>query len=355
MPRYQDIPKLPTYTPPYVPPRTPDTPDEPPSSWSPPAPPPGPESPFGPGMLDFINVQMGVGELLFPNQGFLPSGDYDYSYMEDQIGSSIDPAMDYAEQFGLQDILGYPEAGGMDFFAPEPGGGSVLLPPLPPTQTTGYQPPEVKWHTGTYEAAGSNVPSWWRPMVPRNSEDYNRPDAVFTMMMNAMIPYLSPEDQVTVGRQLYTMWGNDFSMYKDLDVDAQISAEQSALGIEGTIADVSYFRSPQRGADAVRTLSNMRESTVGGDRWKFGPGYKFIQELMEAFGNVGKTTRAGTVQTLGQIDPLLSASQSGELAPYNPLANMLTNPFFSRFQLTPTSRTASGEYIFGKPSKQYHF
>jgi len=237
------------------------------------------------------------------------------------------------------------------------GGGSSTLPPIlpPSTSETGYQPPEVKWETGTYEAAGENVPDWWRPMVPQSSDDYNRPDAVFTMMMNAMIPHLSPEDQVTVGRQLYTMWGNDFSMYKDLDVDAQISPEQAALGLEGNVADVNYFRSPQRAQEAVSTLSNLRESTVEGNRWKFGPGYKFLQELMEAFGNVGKTTRANTVQTLGQLDPLLSSTQSGELAPFAPIANMLTNPFFSRFQLTPTSRTETGEYVFGKPSKQLYF
>ena len=81
-----------------------------------PAPPPT-DSPFGPGMLDFINLQMVIADELYPGQGFMPSADQDYGYMGPQIDASIDPAVDYAERFGLQNILGYPQVeGGCNFF-----------------------------------------------------------------------------------------------------------------------------------------------------------------------------------------------------------------------------------------------
>lgn len=236
------------------------------------------------------------------------------------------------------------------------GGGGGGIPQLaPPSQTSGYQPPEIKWKVGDYQAQGPNIPDWWQPMVPQSAEDHNRPDAAYSLMMNALIPSLSPEDQVTVARQLYEIWGNDFSMYKDIQPDHPISQEQSVMGIEGPVANEDYFLSAQRAQDATATLSAMRESTVGGDRWKLGPGYKFLQEILNTFRDSGFTTRSGTVGVYGELDPLLGQTQSGELAPFGPMAQMIANPFFSQFQLNPASKTQSGDFIFGKPNPWLQF
>ena len=235
-------------------------------------------------------------------------------------------------------------------------GGTTQLPPIaPPQQTSGYQPPEIKWKVGDYQAQGPNVPDWWQPMIPQSGDDYNRPDAAYSMMMNALIPSLSPEDQVTIARQLYEIWGNDFSMYKDIQPEHQISAEQAIMGLQGPVADEEYFLSAQRAQDATATLSAMREATVGGNRWKLGPGYKFLQEILNTFRGSGFTTRSGTVGAFGELDPLLGQTRSGELAPFGPMAQMIANPFFSQFQLNPVSKTQGGDFIFGQPNQWLQF
>ena len=243
--------------------------------------------------------------------------------------------------------------------APSDGGQAVVQAPVIPgisnAGTTGYQAPEVKWKVGDYQAQGPNVPDWWQPMVPRSSKDHNRPDAAYSMMMNALIPSLSPEDQVAIARQLYEIWGNDFSMYKNIQPEHQISQEQQLMGLSGTVANEEYFMSAQRGNDATATLNAMREATVGGNRWKLGPGYKFLQEILNTFRDTGFSSRQATVGAYGELDPILGQTKQGELSPYGPIAQMIAQPFFSQFQLNPSTKTQSGDFMFGKPNQWLQF
>lgn len=317
----------------------------------------GAESPFGPKMLDFVNVQLGVAESMYPGQGFLPTADQDYSYMGAQIEASIDPAIEYAEQFGLQDILGYPQAGGVgDGFGGGGGGGGAAAPP---------QPTPITWSVGNYKAFGPNIPTWWKPMVPHGTAANERPDVQFSLMMNAMIPYVSPEDQVTVARKLYETWGDQFGVYKGVGIKgtrvrggkesagrAPISREQQQRGIEGQLANEQFFRGPQRADFARQTLESIRQNVTK----DIGAGGRFMEDILSAISQTGGgRTRASTAEMLGQIDPMLAGAQAGALAPFGPLGKMTAAPFFSKFQQQPVQRTETGGFIFGKPSKLLQF
>ena len=92
--------------------------------------------------------------------------------------------------------------GGGGYFQGDGGGGGG-----------GGAAPTISWTTGTYQAAGPNVPAWWKPWVPTDRAMMEQPDVAWTVMANALIPYLSPEDQARVANQLYTVWGKDLTPY----------------------------------------------------------------------------------------------------------------------------------------------
>jgi hypothetical protein len=320
-------------------------------------------------MMDFINVQLAAASQLYPDAGFLPSGDYDYSYMGGQIDASIGPAMDYAEQYGLENILGYPQAGGIDFFGGQGSGAPADLPPLlPPTAPAGgYE--MFKWGEGGYEAAGGAAPDWWQAFLPEKVT----PETAYGAMLNAMIPFLSPEDQVRTAHSLYAMFDTEMSHYKPGKIpevstvsedQARYLAEQGrpVSGVWGggreretePLSDQMrrYYMSSQRSKDAIRTLSNMREAMVQGNRWKLGPGYKWLQNVLESTGARGASgttaqSRQDYLSMLGSVDPFLSQAGSGELQPFGPLGQMLSKPYFTAGALQPQSQGR-----FGRPNRR---
>ena len=216
----------------------------------------------------------------------------------------------------------------------------------------GYQPPEVAWGVGGYSAPGPNVPSWWLPFAPTDRSQANRPDVALSLMMNTLIPYLSPEDQVRTAHHLYQMWDTDLSAYKPDRVRDEPGGlflpEELARGVRGrAVANPQYFLSAERARDAIQALSNMREEMVQGNRWELGPGYKWLQNVLGAIETQGGgRTRANYLAMLGALDPLLSQAQSGELAAFGGLGEMLARPFFSRGQLRRVSRSGN-QYLFG--------
>lgn len=227
------------------------------------------------------------------------------------------------------------------------------------------QPTPITWSVGNYKAFGPNVPTWWKPMVPQGTAANERPDVQFSLMMNAMIPYVSPEDQVTVARKLYEIWGDQFGIYKQVGIKgtrvsgglesvgrAPISREQQQRGIEGQLANEQFFKGPQRADFARQTLESVRQNVTK----DIGVGGRFMEDILSAISQTGGgRTRASTVEMLGQIDPMLAGAQAGALSPFGPLGKMTASPFFSKFQQQPVQRTETGEFIFGKPSKLLQF
>ena len=264
------------------------------------------------------------------------------------------------------------------------GGGGTGAPPA--SGSPGIIDEGVKmfeWDEAGYQAAGGKVPSWWTAFVPKEVT----PETAYGSMLNALIPYLSPQDQVRIAHQLYGMFDTEMSRYKPgyIPEVATITQEQAdymaregrpmtestpssqrvTLDTGETIAtgqkkyDVMseemrrYLSSSTRAADALTTLSNMREKMVGGDRWKLGAGYKWLQNILgtqTVFGGSGSAgqRRLDYEAQTAAVDPFLSQASSGELAPFGPLGQAVTTPFYSAGMLMPYS---AGRY--GTPNRRY--
>jgi len=260
-----------------------------------------------------------------------------------------------------------------------PSAGS--LPPAEPPSEDGYK--MFEWDEGGYELAGGAAPDWWQAFVPTEVT----PETAYGAMLNAMIPFISPEDQVRVAHSLYNMFDTEMSHYKPgyipevstvtedqarylMSQGRPVSgiwegSQQKQLATGETITTRTselepfsdqmrrYFMSSKRATDAIQTLSNMREAMVQGNRWKLGPGYKWLQNIMGsvagrgAGGGAGQT-RQQYLSMLGAVDPFLSQAGSGELQAFGPLGQMLTKPYFTAGQMMPQQ---SGR--FGAPNRRF--
>ena len=215
--------------------------------------------------------------------------------------------------------------------------------------------PTISWTTGTYQAAGPNVPAWWKPWVPTDRAVMDQPDVAWTVMANALIPYLSPEDQARVANQLYTIWGKDLTPYSPESVTGGDAWEERDFAfMEGRKQDTSYFMGSQRSQDAIQTLSNLIASEAGGDASKLGSGYRWLQDVLGGVTSTGGgKTRQSYMEMLSNVDPLLATARSGELGAYGPLGQSLTQPYFSNFNLRPT--TQAGTFGRARGSKYLYF
>ncbi len=261
-----------------------------------------------------------------------------------------------------------------------PSAGS-LPPAEPPSEDDGYK--MFEWDEGGYELAGGAAPDWWQAFVPTEVT----PETAYGAMLNAMIPFISPEDQVRVAHSLYNMFDTEMSHYKPgyipevstvtedqarylMSQGRPVSgiwegSQQKRLATGETITTRTselepfsdqmrrYFMSSKRATDAIQTLSNMREAMVQGNRWKLGPGYKWLQNIMGSVagrGGSGETaqTREQYLSMLGAVDPFLSQAGSGELQAFGPLGQMLTKPYFTAGQMQPQQ---AGR--FGAPNRRF--
>ena len=226
-----------------------------------------------------------------------------------------------------------------------PSGGGGPLPAAPPPAPPSIKPLwDVKWKTASYDVPGGNKPGWWVNLQPVDPKDAERPDVQYLMMLNSTLPYLSPEDQRNAAAQIYTTAADAFSAYKPekisaiapINLETQL-ASPVAQAAGTPVIDEAYFGSSQRASEALQALSNMREATVQGNRWKLGPGYTWLQSLLGAMGatrdlspnNGQRLTATQTLQMLGQLDPLLAQGQSSEIGPAANIGKLLAQPFFS--------------------------
>lgn len=260
------------------------------------------------------------------------------------------------------------------------GGGAPTAAALAPTEPA-YD--LYNWTQGAYEAPGGDKPSWWRAMTPDRITERSS----YAMMLNSMIPYMSPEDQVRAANSLYTFDPEGFSLYKFdripemRSVTSEEARYRAMMGIpleQASQREVSpgqtrsrglsefEFSTPlrekmlggQRGRDAITALSNMREATVQGNRWKLGPGYTFLQDILGNIGNYGGDEAAGQNRSdylamLGALDPVMAMAGNSDLAAYGPMSQMLANPFFTAGQVRPSTQ-AGNRRLFGTPNPLFY-
>ena len=235
----------------------------------------------------------------------------------------------------------------------------------------------IKWKPTTFNVGSGNAPSWWAPKIPEDPANAADPRVNFLMTLNSMIPFLSPEDQRNAAAQLYAMDADHFSEYAPGKVQGAVPVtEEIALAAarEGTPAgpqiNESYFTSRERARDAINLLSQLREQTVGGNRWQISPAYTLLQQVLgaqEQFGgggsvgqygsyaDQGRQTRSQKLAEQGALDPLLAQASSAEAGGFGAIAQLLAQPFFSQGRVSPTFQGPGGRILFGRQNQALGF
>jgi hypothetical protein len=170
-----------------------------------------------------------------------------------------------------------------------------------------------------------------------------RPDVAWSVLANAMIPYMSPEDQARIANQLYAVWGKGLESYAPSSVTGGTPWEDrdTAFMTGQAMPDTSYFMGTQRASDALATLNDLLSKEAGGDLNKLGSGYRWLQDVLGGITESGGSTRQNYMQMLSNVDPLLASAKSGDLAAFGPLGESLVKPYFTNFGLRPTTQAGT--------------
>lgn len=207
---------------------------------------------------------------------------------------------------------------------PNAGGGAPSTPP-PPVPGTGTTPnPPPNWNAGS-------LPATWTA---------NTEYAAFT---NAVLPYLSAEDQRTFAGNLARLFPEQYAGMNP------VTAQYPLPGTKITTDERRYYQSAER-AQAI--MSTLQAKAAQSGQTNFGPGYAFLQQIVAVIRDYGANsgngqTRRQQLQMLSALDPLMAESKSESLAAYAPLAQALTTPFSSAGQIRPVQKDANGNWIFG--------
>ena len=203
------------------------------------------------------------------------------------------------------------------------------------------------WTSDAYDLMPSvTPPEWWNAMLPGQWT----PETEYAALMNSLLPFLSPEDQRTISEYLYTNFPDPFSgynpQYTNFPVPPEVTTEMQ-----------DYYTSANYAAQVLGALANFQQA-AGAAGGTTGPGVQFLQQLMDVMKDFGGLTGEGQTNfqyesMLAALDPLLGQAASGDLAVYQELARMLTQPFFSQGALMPTYIGPNGEPIYGTPNPSF--
>lgn len=229
---------------------------------------------------------------------------------------------------------------------PNLGGGGVYVPPAPKPPRDKASPitapAGLSWKN-LYTQAGA--PAFWQGLVPSRVTT----DTAYAGLINALIPFMSPEDQQSMAGSLFRFDPEAFSAYNPELLNVAAPTE---IGTDTR----RQFSSTDRGQGILDALETFR-ATAGVDASVLGPGYSWLRSVADSLRDKGGTsenaqTRAQNAQLRGQLDVLFGEAGSGALAPYEPVARALATPFFSAGQLTPVARTQDGTFVFGQANRE---
>jgi len=286
---------------------------------------------------------------------------------------------------------------------------SMSFPSVPgiPTPPGGGGPSteEINWGEG-YEVPGA--PEWWVGLTP----DQETEQSSYASMVNAMIPFMSPEDQRTAAASLALMYPDDFGIYNPENIEfgtipdevtgeirnlylssnraergldslsrmySAISGEayESPFSAESPWTGLTDFNIPIIGGSTPTTpppppppagpsypTTTPPSNGGGGGGGHEPPGfgeesmrvYNYLRQVLDALSDFGGSIddpvgRQDFLQRMGALDPLMAQSQEGPLAPYGSLVSMLVNPYFTAGPLMNVSQQ-NGEYRFGSPNQR---
>ncbi len=208
------------------------------------------------------------------------------------------------------------------------------------TYGSGSASKKVKWKS--YSVAGA--PQWWRGRVP---SAFNAKTA-YASIANAILPYLSPEDQRSVATNLALNY-TQFAGYNPTD---QVSFGAPPAKLESAVRQA--MTSAQRAEGILSALTKMQKTSKA----KPGAGMKFLQQVatvMRDYGGRGNNnqTRRQQMEMMGALDPLVQGASTGKTAPYTNLAQMMAKPYFTGGNVVPVSKDQTGKWTFGQYNQDF--
>lgn len=191
----------------------------------------------------------------------------------------------------------------------------------------------------TYTLGEWQAPEWWIGKSATTGSDWDTLGSVY----NAMIPFLSPEDQRTAALALARDFPDVFGDYGNPDIVYNVPSEITAAMRE-------QYTSRARAEQALAAVENM-QSITGGEP---GKGVTYLRQLLDVLRDYGGMpgegqTRAQYLAQRAGITPLLDVAPKG----YQSLLNMLATPSFSAGKLVPGS-VVNGKYVFGQPNPEWY-
>lgn len=215
-------------------------------------------------------------------------------------------------------------------------------------------PPPLTWDQ-KYSVAGA--PSWWKGLVPSQLD----PNTEYLMLLNSLIPFMSPEDQRTaasnIARTGASSGGSTFDAFRSYDpANNPLPTAPIPDQMAGDIRN--QFTGQDRANSILGTL-NQLATIMGKSQTDFGPGYSYLRDLAATERDYGGTqaapqTRRQYLQEVSALDPLLAESKGQALSAYGPAAQMLTQPFFSGGPLRNATKLQGGGYDFGAANKKLY-
>lgn len=208
------------------------------------------------------------------------------------------------------------------------------------------QPKEITW-SQTYSVEGA--PEWWKGMTPSEWT----PETEFASIVNALIPYLTVEDQRQMASYLARLFPTGFGDYNP----EKTSYAPPPPPTTETTDHLKYF-SAQRAENALSTLDKLKEA-VGKKDDELGAGYSYMRQIIKAFKDFGGTpenaqTRRQYISMSAALDPLFAESKGEQLSAYGEIARSFARPFISTRPLIKVSKDEQGNWIFGKGNKKWY-
>lgn len=186
------------------------------------------------------------------------------------------------------------------------------------------------------------APSWWKGLVPTTMDE----ETTFYSLLNALIPYASPEDQKTMANLLYQYEPTIFPDVTNETFDIPVS-------LSTTTKD--YFTSTSRGEEILSALGQLATATNTAEE-DMGTGYRFLKSVIDVLQDFGgtdtnKQTRSQYVQQLTALSSLYNNAPSDA---YKSLAEYAASPTFSAGKVVPITTDSDGNYIFGSGNKRIY-
>jgi hypothetical protein len=208
------------------------------------------------------------------------------------------------------------------------------------------QPEPLEWGE-TYSE--QKAPSWWKGMTPTKGMNA---EAGYASMMNALIPFMSPEDQRYYGQNLARLFPEAFGEYGNVDklnfeIPTDVTAEMR-----------NWYTSADRAQGIQDILTTMLDTSqnVKFNQENLGPGYTYFQNIGQVLEDFGGTVGSpGTPDITGETRaggvpgrPIAEGPASflgGKPAPEG-MGQEAIDPFTGQpIIVTSPGRTEGGDFI----------